>query len=789
LVHTKIIPNYYSLLLPSEVLQIAFSLASSRSCLYYAAMKLPTLQAEIEKLQRWDDAYYNGTPLVNDVTYDKERDLILARIRLESPKHPYLSQVGAPTGDGGVWPKFKHTTVMGSLFKVNTAEEFEKWSEKKGSNYILTEKADGCTMVAYYEDGLLTNLVTRGDGEIGEDITGNAKYFQNLKFDLPGFTGILRGEAIIMLDAFQKHLAPLGMANPRNAVSGKVRDTSNPELKRHVTIQWFDVICDEDLPSWEKKFRFIEKLGLKVIPYHSNIDAKKVWDVYTDYVKSKRAALNYWIDGLVVRINSTHQHDSLGITDNRPKGSIAIKFPANGVQTTLVAFEISRGLSGRFAPVGIIDPVLIDGTTVTRVSMHGPDWIEAMGLAVGDTVEVAKAGDIIPQITQKIAEGAKRTKIVFPKNCPLCGVLLVRNGSYIECQNKDCIGETYGAIAKWLQKVDIKGIGDSILAELIKDVKDIDELYEADVSVFTKATGGSQKTGKKIWKELHSKKEISLAVFLSALHVSSLGSTNGQRLASYFKTLDKVLSASEDDIRKIPGIAENASKIVEGIKRKKATINKLRKLLDIQEIKQGIFTGQSFCITGKCSKPRNEIEDWIKSLGGVVKGVDRGLTYLITDDPSSGSAKNQKADKYGVKKITEQDLYAMGKVATSVAPQTQEPVHKLVVKLGKTASLFDAIVSHNAGWIELQKENAKKYKIINCSFKNSDQRLGYIHWDDEVEDLDDGVSPQSRGKGISSHLQWNGVSLTEESVAGATLEDIKQALMHTSMTVWEEAEL
>lgn len=754
-------------------------------------MKLPPLESEIEKIQKYDDAYYNGTPLVSDFQYDKERDLILSRIKLESPKHPYLQQVGAPTKEGGVWPKFKHTSVMGSLFKVNTAEEFAKWAEKKGSNFILTEKADGCTIAAYYEDGLLTNLTTRGDGEIGEDITGNAKYFQNLKFSLPSFTGILRGEAIILLDAFQEHLAPLGMANPRNAVSGKVRDTQHPELKRHVTIQWFDIISDDDLPSWEKKFKFIQKLGLAVLPHHSGIDAKKVWEIYQDYVKTKRAALNYWIDGLVVRINNTYEHDSLGITDNRPKGSIAIKFPANGVQTTLLAFEINRGLAGRLTPVGIIDPVQIDGTTVSRVNMHGPDWIASMGLAVGDTVEVAKAGDIIPQIVQKIAEGKGRTPIQFPTHCPLCNTALVRNGAYIECQNKTtCDGETYGAIAKWLQKVDIKGIGDSILLELIKEVKDLVQLYEADDKVFIRATGGSQKTGKKIWKELHSKKEISLAVFLSGLHVASLGSTNGQRLASHFKTLDAVMAATEEDIRKIPGISENAAKIVEGLARKAKIVEKLRKLLDIQEIKQGVFTGQSFCITGKCSRPRNEIEDWIKSLGGVVKGVDKGLTFLVTDDATSGSAKNQKADKYGVKKISEQELYALvGSAATSVTEEPAGPTHRIPVGLEKAASLFEMFVSNQDPWVELQKVGAKKYKIINCSFKEKNQRIGYINWDDEVKDLDDGSTPQSKTRGISSHLQWNDVSLTEEGVIGTTIEDIEKAFSHTTLTVWEEEDL
>lgn len=757
-------------------------------------MKLPTLAAEIEKLKLWDDAYYNGTPLVTDQVYDSERDRILSRIKLESPNHPYLQQVGSPTQDGGVWPKFKHTSTMGSLFKVNTAEEFSKWSKPKGDNFIVAEKADGCTIAAYYQDGLLTNLTTRGDGEIGEDITANAKYFQNVKLEIPGFDGILRGEAIILLDTFQKYFAPLGMANPRNAASGKVRDTQNPHLKRHITVQWFDVISDNDFVSWEAKFKYLQSLGLATLPYYANLTADLVWKVYDEYVAKKRSSLNYWIDGLVTRINNTHQHDSLGVVDKRPKGSIAIKFPANGVQTKLIAFEINRGLAGRLTPVGIIEPVLIDGTTVSRVNLHGPDWIEAMDIAIGDSVEVAKAGDIIPQITQKITEATSgRQPIEFPTDCPLCSEKLVRNGAYIECQNKSCIGEVYGSIAKWLQKLDIKGIGDSILQDLIKDVKEIDQLYTVDASVFTKAAGGSQKIGKKLWKELHSKKEIPLAVFLSGLHIASLGSTNGQRLASQFKTLDAVLNATEEDIRKIPGIAENAAKIIEGIQRKKELIGRLKGLLDIQEIRQGLFSGLSFCITGKLSKSRNEIEDWIKELGGVVKGVDKGLSYLVTDDPTSGSAKNQKADKYGVKKITEQELYALAATQPTANVEsdssTTESTHKVLVKVGKIASLFDSAESDSAGWIEVQKIAPKKFKIVNSSFKGEGQRLGYIYWDDEVQDLDEGSTPQSKNKGISSHLLWNGIKLAEDVITAPDIPDIEKALSHTNLTSWEEGEL
>jgi len=755
-----------------------------------------SLDDEIAILIKWDDAYYNNTPLISDSVYDSERDRILERIKAEAPNHPYLQQVGATVPDNGPWAKFKHTQVMGSLFKVNTDVDFEKWCDGKGTDFIVAEKADGCTIVAYYQNGFLTNLATRGDGHLGEDITANAKYFRNVKLQLPhNFTGILRGEAIIYLTDFQKHFAPLGMANPRNAASGKVRDTQNPELKHHVTVKWFDVLSDtESFKTWHDKFVFLQNdLQLQTLTFYPALDGTQVWKLFKTYCVSKRASLNYWIDGLVVRVNNLQKHDSFGVTDKRPKGAIAIKFPATSVITRLVDYEINRGLGGRLTPVGIIDPVQIDGTTVSRVSMHGPDWIKTMGLAIGDEVEVAKAGDIIPQIVSKLKDSPNRKLIIFPTTCPLCNTKLVKNGAYIECQNKSCEGEIYGSLAKWLSKLEINGIGDSILQDLIKDVRDVAALYEAPVEAFTKAAKGSSKIGKKIWKELHSKKEIPLAVFLSALHISALGSTNGQRLASKFKTLDAVLTASEDAIRQISGIAENAAKIHSGLRQKKSLILRLQKLLDIQNIQTGILSGKSFCITGQLSKPRAEIETWIKSLGGIVKGIDKDLTYLVTDSPNSGSSKNQKADKYGIKKITEQELYAIVPQVTTQNVSLQQ-TEQLLVNVGHTLSLFDAIMSRQTGTITVAVLK-NKYQVLDASFLDSGDpqikktRLGFSNWDDAVDDLDAGSSPQSKKLNISSQLKWNSVILNDTHFIAPSLQTLTDALSHVTFTAWSEGDI
>jgi DNA ligase (NAD+) len=517
-------------------------------------------------------------------------------------------------------------------------------------------------------------------------------------------------------------------------------------------------------------------------------------------VNGLREGLNYWIDGLVARISNLDAHDALGVTDKRPKGSRAIKFPTVGVETTLDDAETeNRGNGGRFAPVGIINPVQIDGTTVTRVSMHGPDWIEAMDVAIGDTVEVAKAGDIIPQIIRVVHRPENRRPIVFPTHCPLCEIALVRNGAYIECQNKSCEGETVGALAKWLGKTGIKGIGDSILHELVKEVKDIADLYEADFEVFARAAKGSEKTGKKIYRVVQASRELSLAVFLSALHIDSLGSTNGQRIAAHFKTLKKVLAATEDDLRAVEGISENASKIRAGLTRKGELINKLALLLEIQEVTVGELSGQSFCITGKMKsgKKRPEIESWVKSHGGIIKGVDKNLTYLVTDTPESGSSKNKKADKYGVNKITEEQLYGLVKtVAAKPATLRTKPskkVKRITVKKNNGFSLFDSDDDSDESWIELAEDNGKFLITDNGLVGKGDPlqektRLGFRSWTG-LRDLDDGASPQSQKLKISSHLKIDNIEIRESVMIAPSLEDLQKAISNITFTAWSEGDL
>jgi hypothetical protein len=431
-----------------------------------------------------------------------------------------------------------------------------------------------------------------------------------------------------------------------------------------------------------------------------------------------------------------------------------------------------------------------------------------MGLAIGDTVEVAKAGDIIPQIIRKVKEAKDRRAITFPKNCPICKVTLVRNGAYIECQNKTCEGEKYGALGKWLEKTGVKGIGDSILQDLLDEINDVADLYEADVNIFIRASRGSAKTGKKVYQAVQATRVLPLAVFLSGLHIETLGSTNGQRIADHFKTLSAVMQATESDLQSIDGIDKNASKIVQGLQRKKKLIARLDTLLDIQDVVEGAFTGLSFCITGKMQsgKKRSEIETWIKDRGGIIQGVSKDLNYLVTDTPDSGSSKNKKADKYGVKKVTEAQLYELeGKVKPQTKQHKPTVARRVVKKVKSTRlpvkkghggqSLFDDVFGNDSGYIEVVEQKPGKYSIVDNNLveagapTTSKTRLGFSSWDNDVEDLDDGTSEQSQKLSVSSHLRWKNVELREQSIRASSLDDVKQALDKITLSSWSEGDL
>jgi len=644
-----------------------------------------------DQLKRCSDAYYNSTPIVSDEKFDQLKN----KLEELDPDHPFLSQIGAPIK--GAWTKHKHRSLIGSLNKVNTKEELSNWAEDKGKLFVLTEKYDGSTIVATYKNGKLKTVATRGDGTIGENITPNAQFIRNLPKYLRtshhGFSGEIRGEAMLTIEDFEKHFKPLGYKNPRNAANGKVRDQKNDSLKRHVQIFWFDVLpSGRHFKTEIAKWNWLKSNGLvKRLPAIAN--AEGIWRIFEFYLKENRDQLNYEIDGLVVKIDDLDLQESFGITSGRPKGAIAIKFPPPQKVTYLREIRWQRGLTGRICPVGFLEPINLGGVTVSRVSLCGMDEIKRLDLALGDKVLVSRRNDVIPKIEQvidkkksiqlctnldcftklvgknleKCPKCQNRLKLLdrlkprAPEICMLCREDLVADGAYLVCMNSECQGETYGSLMTWIKKLKLKGFGPSIVRSLIEeDITDLIRFYNAELSLFQKAAN-SDKIGQRLFDVKESSREVRLSTMLSGLMIESLGSTNGQRLEKHFHTLDRVMNASIEELQSVQGIKTNAKKIYAGLQAKKKLIKDLRKLIKVLDLDMsGPLAGVSVCITGDLSKPRGKVQDWVRENGGEIKsGVSKSLTYLVTNTPNSNTNKNKKADQYGVKKLTEHELYAL----------------------------------------------------------------------------------------------------------------------------------
>ena len=612
-----------------------------------------------DKIKVASDKYYNGNPEMSDAEFDS----LVDQLRAEDPSNPVLAIIGAPV-ETTVWPKVKHATIIGSQNKATNEEEWKHWSEGKGHvrGFLSTFKGDGSTIVATYVDGKLKHAVTRGDGTEGENITPNFLQMNNTASTIPATgTVVLRGEIILPIVDFKTVFLPQGSKNARNTGNGLSRaQTYKPEEMALLTVKWFDISTDEDALTTEvEKFRFIEEtLNLKTVPWTFCQTAEDAWADFKRIEADRNANnLEFEIDGIVIRVNDIDEQESYGVSDNRPKGQVACKFKSVAGVTKLVAITWQVGLTGRITPVAELEPVNVGGVTISRATLNNIDYIKQLNLKIDDMVVIERANDVIPRIVM-VAKDNGGQPVHPPIVCSACHENLIRDGAYVLCPNFECSGKVYGDMMTWINELQIKGIGPSVLRNLIeKGIDTVIKLYQATKEDFATAAN-SQTTGDKLWNNLHARKKMALSTFLPALNIHTLGNTNARRLESKFRTLDAVLAATPEQIREIDGIQTFADKMVDGLKGKAADIVILEGILTIENLPEGgkFSNGGSplsFCCTGKLPVDREEIHNIVIQNGGIVKtSVSKGLTYLITDSPLSGTSKNKAADKHGTKKIT-----------------------------------------------------------------------------------------------------------------------------------------
>lgn len=637
--------------------------------------------------------YYSSTPIMTDAEYDAAED----ELRVLDPLDPVLSIVGTPVPAASILKKAEHSIPMGSQNKVNGEGEFRAWCERQGvSTLNASLKGDGASAAAYYRDGRLIQAISRGDGRIGEDITGNAMRFKGLPSWVEStegpFNGAVRFEVILTVDDWRL-LDPEQTKNPRNAGNG-IMGRKNGAQSELLTIFAFDI--DESrsgvsvaFKSEREKLARLKSLGFNVI---SNVHCETVDAAvsYYHHISTVRDSLSIWIDGVVLKIDDLAHQKRLGITSDRPKGQVAWKFDSSGAESVVEEVVISGGHTGALIPTAKLTPIEIGGTTVSNASLANFDEILRLDVAIGDSVWVVKANDIIPKITHVTRRSSRRDPIQCPTQCPFCSGEVGRRsthdgsaGAIVECKNPECSKKSVGKIRRWISSLEIKGIGDSVLNAMIEafNLEDAAALYTlheseeklAEIIINSdKAIKLGEKRAANILREIDAKRNLSLSQFLGSFGTTHLGK---RRVQLMIDSADGALSTLDDwqfgklrspHVAAAAGVPNIGNQIQDGIDLVRPVIAKMIAagvtVIDQCESKAStdeLNTLGTVCISGKLVSGMRKTDYLIplKDAGyALVENVAKGLNYLVLADPASNSSKANKARALGISIISEDEL-------------------------------------------------------------------------------------------------------------------------------------
>lgn len=636
--------------------------------------------------------YYSAESVMSDTEYDALED----ELRLLAPHDPVLALVGSPVPLNAMLTKARHAMPMGSQSKVNSETEFLAWCSKNEVKVIHASlKGDGASAAAYYRDGALVQAITRGDGSVGEDITANALRFKGLPAWVgahdAGFTGAVRFEVILTVQDWIR-IDPARSKNPRNAGTG-IMGRKNGHQADYLTIFAFDL--DEtwgggsvEFATETEKTARLTELGFNVIPHVRYERAEEVV-AYFQKVAATRDQLPFWIDGVVLKVDDIAKQRELGVTAGRPKGQVAWKFDSAGAESVLEAVLVSGGHTGGLYPTAQLRAVEIGGTTVSNALLANYDEIKRLDVAIGDSVWVVKANDIIPKIIRVTQRPNSRKPIPVPSVCPFCGGAVARRrissgdeGVIIECRNAECPKKSTGKIRRWIASLDILGIGDVVLEAMIEhfDLADAADLYTLrersdELAELVTNTDKGLRLGEKratsILDAIDATRNLALSQFLGSLGLDYLGK---RRVELMMKAADGALDALADwrsgrlrdaEFAAKAGVPTIGGQIQDGIDAMAQVIDKLLAAGVTAQPPEpkGAAThtapAKTVCISGKlpsgCKKA--DYEAPLRSAGyQLLEDVTKDLDYLVLADSASTSGKAQKARKLGVEVISEGQL-------------------------------------------------------------------------------------------------------------------------------------
>ncbi len=663
----------------------------------------------VKTLKKWAYYYYVlDNPLVTDEEYDK----LYKEVEKYEKAHPDEIDPTSPTQRVGdvvldEFKKARHITKMWSMEDVFSKEEFNDWHNRvkrligdKKYSYYIEPKFDGASLNIVYKDGKLIRAETRGDGEIGEDVTLNAKTIKTIPLEIDYKELIeIRGEVLISKKDFEKlneeriKKGEPTFANPRNAAAGSLRQL-DPKITASRPLLFYpwgvgypvevlnsDEVSEEQYRADKEKFinrfktykammDFVYSLGFKEPPKRGECDSKDLECVYKKYNEfvEIRDDIPVMLDGMVVKVNELNLLEDLGYTTKYPRWMVAFKFPAVEKETIVKDVVIQVGRTGVLTPVAILEPVEIGGVIVERATLHNFDEIERLDIRIGDHVIVIRSGDVIPKITKVLYHKRKGDEkpIPRPTHCPVCEAEVLDEGAIIKCQNLACPARAVNTIIYFASKncLDIEGLGESVAKLLYEKglVKDVTDLFKLTVEDLEKLPGFARKKAENLINAIKKVKGVECWRFVNALGIEHIGEVASKKICETFGV--EFYKHDPEEFYKIEGFGpEMVKSIAEYVKVNKDQIEKLIELIqpknpEKKEVENSPFLGKKIVLTGAMSKPREEIKELLENLGAyVTNSVSKKTDYLIVgEEPGS---KLEKAKKLGVAILPEEEMWKM----------------------------------------------------------------------------------------------------------------------------------
>ena len=664
-----------------------------------------SLQQQIDTLRQDLRRYeYEYHVLDNPTIPDAEYDRLFHQLKALEGEHPELITADSPTQRVGAKPlsgfaQIRHEIPMLSLDNAFSDEEFYAFVKRiedrlirlpEPLTFCCEPKLDGLAVSILYVNGILTQAATRGDGATGEDITANIRTIRNIPLQLlmdnPPARLEVRGEVFMPHAGFERlnqqalEKGEKTFANPRNAAAGSLRQL-DPKItsKRPLVLNAYGIGIAEgvDLPNTHyDRLQWLKSIGIPVNPEIRLCNGTdEVLDFYRD-IQNKRSSLGYDIDGTVLKINDIALQEKLGFISKAPRWAIAYKFPAQEELTRLNDVEFQVGRTGAITPVAKLEPVFVAGVTVSNATLHNGDEIERLDIAIGDTVVIRRAGDVIPQIIGVLHDRrpADARPIVFPKTCPVCDSAIVRiegeavarctGGLFCAAQRKEALKHFVSRKA-----MDIDGVGGKLIEQLVDRelVHTPADLFKLDLTTLTRLERMGAKSAENALASLEKAKNTTLARFIFALGIREVGEATALNLANHFKTLEALQNADLEALQQVPDVGEVVANRILAFWHEPHNVAVVNDLIaqgvhwetvETKEVTENRFKGKTVVLTGTLTQMgRNEAKTLLQDMGAKVSGSVSAKTDFVIAGDAAGS-KLTKAQELGVTVLTEEEFLA-----------------------------------------------------------------------------------------------------------------------------------